>query len=300
MKNIFFKDIAGQVFGKLKVIKRVENDKHGSAVWECVCDCGNTAFINGSKIRRGATKSCGCLQKEKATELGRKRFKNISGIVVNGLTVLDFCGFSNLGGALWNVRCHCGKIFECPSGSLVSKERKSCGCNSISNILGEVFGKLKVISFNDIGEHHNATWICLCECGKEVIVRGDSLKSGATSSCGCMTESRMAFEIKNFYYSNFNAILEYDIFKNPKTNHPLYYDVFIPEKNVFIEIHGGQHYKFVKWFHGNVENFKYSKYKDKIKKKYAEENGIYIEIDLRKIKNLGDAINKINKIAKLI
>lgn len=30
--------------------------------WKCQCDCGNTITIEGSRLRSGNTKSCGCGQ----------------------------------------------------------------------------------------------------------------------------------------------------------------------------------------------------------------------------------------------
>lgn len=59
-------DITGQRFSRLLVLRRVENDQFNNACWECKCDCGNTVIVTGSSLRRGHTKSCGCLQKEKA------------------------------------------------------------------------------------------------------------------------------------------------------------------------------------------------------------------------------------------
>lgn len=44
---------------------------------------------------------------------------------------------------------------------------------------------------------------------------------------------------------------------------------------------GGQHYKFIKYWHKTNEQFKYNKKLDKIKKNFAKKNGIYIEIDMR-------------------
>lgn len=56
-------DIAGQKFNRLMAIRPVES-KHGEIVWECKCDCGNTVRIASYDLRRGHTKSCGCLKAE--------------------------------------------------------------------------------------------------------------------------------------------------------------------------------------------------------------------------------------------
>ena len=53
-----------QKFGRLTVIKRIENDKHGKSRWLCKCDCGNEIQVVGIDLKSGHTQSCGCLQKE--------------------------------------------------------------------------------------------------------------------------------------------------------------------------------------------------------------------------------------------
>ena len=35
-------------------------------------------------------------------------------------------------------------------------------------------------------ENHCALWKCKCECGNEVIVTGNHLRTGHTTSCGCI------------------------------------------------------------------------------------------------------------------
>jgi hypothetical protein len=62
-----FKDLTGQKFGKLTVIKRVEDkvyEKHKKSQFLCLCDCGNEIVVIGGKLTSGNTKSCGCLLKE--------------------------------------------------------------------------------------------------------------------------------------------------------------------------------------------------------------------------------------------
>jgi hypothetical protein len=56
-------DLKGKKFGRLTVIKRVEN-RGNDIYWLCKCDCGNTKTIFGGSLKRGLTKSCGCLAKE--------------------------------------------------------------------------------------------------------------------------------------------------------------------------------------------------------------------------------------------
>lgn len=33
-------------------------------MWFCLCKCGNEKIVSGNSLRRGATKSCGCLNRE--------------------------------------------------------------------------------------------------------------------------------------------------------------------------------------------------------------------------------------------
>lgn len=58
-------DLSGQKFGKLTVIKRVEDHITPSGqhkqLWLCRCDCGNEKIIRGESLRNGVTMSCGCL-----------------------------------------------------------------------------------------------------------------------------------------------------------------------------------------------------------------------------------------------
>lgn len=61
-------DLTGQRFGRLTVIERAENTNQGQATWLCRCDCGNVIKTRGSSLRRGATISCGCYQRQRASE----------------------------------------------------------------------------------------------------------------------------------------------------------------------------------------------------------------------------------------
>jgi hypothetical protein len=55
----------------------------------------------------------------------------------------------------------------------------------LMDLAGQRFGRLVVQSFG--GRSNNVTrWNCLCDCGRVTIVRAGQLRSGHTSSCGCL------------------------------------------------------------------------------------------------------------------
>ena len=65
-------DLTGQRFGRLTVIKEYGRDKQGRVLWLCRCDCGSEVIVYSCHLKSGATKSCGCLQKEKISEINYK------------------------------------------------------------------------------------------------------------------------------------------------------------------------------------------------------------------------------------
>jgi hypothetical protein len=62
-------DLTGQKHGKLTVISRAENNRHGKSQWNCVCECGNTTKSVGSNLLNGKSITCGCGQKEAAAKV---------------------------------------------------------------------------------------------------------------------------------------------------------------------------------------------------------------------------------------
>jgi len=60
-------DLAGEVFGKLKVL-RLEKIERGNYFWLCRCDCGNTTITRTGNLNNGMTKSCGCIHKDQLKE----------------------------------------------------------------------------------------------------------------------------------------------------------------------------------------------------------------------------------------
>ena len=55
----------------------------------------------------------------------------------------------------------------------------------ISKLYGQKFGNLLAIEPIGYSKTNRIVWRCICDCGNEVFVNSDKLKSGHTKSCGC-------------------------------------------------------------------------------------------------------------------
>jgi len=70
-----FIDLTGKTYGKLTVIRK--SNVEYPFKWECRCDCGKFAVVNGIDLQRKHTKSCGCLCSKH--EMSGTRFYRIWG-----------------------------------------------------------------------------------------------------------------------------------------------------------------------------------------------------------------------------
>jgi len=64
-------DLIGQRFGRLTVLRESGRNRDGRVLWLCQCICGNESIVTGCSLRRGHTKSCGCIRTERASKLNR-------------------------------------------------------------------------------------------------------------------------------------------------------------------------------------------------------------------------------------
>lgn len=80
-----FKDLTGKRFGRLLVIEKLNNYRNNFTRnhidYKVLCDCGTEKIVRGTSLtkKKSPTKSCGCWQKEKAKENG-KRFAKEPGL----------------------------------------------------------------------------------------------------------------------------------------------------------------------------------------------------------------------------
>lgn len=127
-------DLSGQRFGKLIARYRGPGPLRNGISWLCDCDCGRQRIIPGWNLRRGITRSCGCLMDDYI------RAK-----------VIDLTGFR--------------------------------------------YGRLTVVARSPelykSGGSKRILWICRCDCGDQLSVMGQALRSGNTKSCGCLNEDRI-------------------------------------------------------------------------------------------------------------
>lgn len=71
-----FNNLTGKKFNRLTVISLGERNKFNQIQWLCKCECGNTILATTTYLKSGHTKSCGCLNKENASNrLKKEKFK---------------------------------------------------------------------------------------------------------------------------------------------------------------------------------------------------------------------------------
>ena len=57
------KDLTNQKFGLLTAIQLTDlRSSRGGILWECLCECGNTCYVEASNLISKNTQSCGCLK----------------------------------------------------------------------------------------------------------------------------------------------------------------------------------------------------------------------------------------------
>lgn len=125
----------------------------------------------------------------------------------------------------WDCICDCGRGAIVSSGNLKNGHTQSCGCLhpkfSSEDLTGKQFGKLRVIKRSErvsSGKRNRIYWDCICDCGNQVTVQGDHLRSGHTQSCGCSKQEFTGEELTGKKYGR----LTVKQFIGKKGNHYLW------------------------------------------------------------------------------
>jgi hypothetical protein len=109
-------DLTGKRFGRWTVIAYA-----GRSRWSCECDCGARVIVDGASLRRGRTKSCGCL---------RNCLRNMPRIDLTGKRFGRWTVVAYMGDGKWSCVCDC----DCDARVVVrghdlrTGHSRSCGC----------------------------------------------------------------------------------------------------------------------------------------------------------------------------
>jgi hypothetical protein len=207
----------GMRFSRLVVIENsIEKPTHCL----CKCDCGKIKLIAKASLKYNRTKSCGCLHKEKISEITKKlrgiNENDFIGQKFSRLTVKSVNGKDEYG--QWNYLCicDCGKERDISRVGLISGRSQSCGClnseltaerlikrhsedQSYLDFIGQKFGMLTVTDrYEELNNDGRYEFLCECECGKETKVLKSNLVAGRTLSCGCYNSELLREKFREY------------------------------------------------------------------------------------------------------
>lgn len=282
----------GQMYGKLKVIDKV-NKKGRERYWICECQCEDKTIkeVRSDHLLRGETTSCGCFQKERASEVNKNNYIDITGQKFGHLTVLEKTDKKKNKLVVWKCQCDCeNKTIVYRTLHQLQCNPYTCFCDKCNagklglgkDLTGKRFGHLTAIKPVGRGRDQRVIWECQCDCENKTIVyaSSNSLLSNKKNSCGCIIsqgEEKIKNVLKNELKIDFIQQKTFDDCINPKTNRKLRFDFYIPKYNCCLEYDGKQHH--VTNAHGiwyTEEELLDIKYRDKIKTNYCKENGIFL------------------------
>lgn len=213
------------------------------------------------------------------------------------------------GRARWLCECTlCGTKKYVSGGHLRSGRSTSCGCTKMEKMRqacikheeGKTYGWLHVerMATEEEKPRHDRTgvyWVCTClKCGrKNVVVFGDYLRNGDTTSCGCVlsvNESRIAQMLDSMNFSYKQQFSFEQLTSTGRECDRLLFDfaIFNKEQLVYlIEYDGIQHFNSK---HAWKENgFETTRKNDLLKNQYCFENNIpLIRIPYNQEYNLQD------------
>jgi len=169
-----------QKFGKWTAISGTGKYKSTEKIL-CVCDCGTKKLVRIADIIYNGSSSCRtCCQRKELDITEGERF--------GSWTFLGDTERKN-GKLSLLCMCDCGNqkfvVYTNLTGGL-SKRCSDCkGSNLRYDIVGHKFGRLFVIKNVGVNSKGATKWLCLCDCGNEIITVGKSLVTERTKSCGC-------------------------------------------------------------------------------------------------------------------
>lgn len=251
------------VINNHQVLEYVGTNKHQKKVYKVKClSCGKEKSTTLSALKSG---NAGCRCKMK--------FEDLSGKSFGSLTVLRFTEKRN-NKRFYLCKCSCGNEVEVCGEHLKSGHTKSCGCSrkGLNNKLlrldymGTKWGSLTAIK--PLGTKN--LWLFKCDCGNLHKAFFYNVRSGNTTSCGCLnvshSGSKAELEIKE--YIETMATVEQH---NRELLEGKEIDIYIPEYKIGMEYNGSA-------YHATVNNIYENKPKTYHRDKFlsAKHKGIHL------------------------
>lgn len=127
-------DLTGNRYGRLVAIRRDGScPKTSNARWLCRCDCGVEKTYRGDHLRRGTSRSCGCLNAELSRQRGDAIRADLTGLRFGSYTVLGqplrrpaTPGSKGGGNVSWLCRCDCGREVRVQASRLKYVSEPKC------------------------------------------------------------------------------------------------------------------------------------------------------------------------------
>lgn len=261
---------------KLTVLYELTERRNKKIYWHCKCECGNECDVMGIDLRRGHSKSCGCMQgksESKIIDLKGQRFGK--------LVVIERAENTKQGQAQWKCKCDCGNEVIVRGYGLINGT-KSCGClqkekiqENRLDLTNQKFGKLTAIKPIHLQSTGLAGWLCQCECGSIVEVPTTLLTRGIQFSCGCI-KSKGEEKISQILFQNhilFKKEKTFDDCRFKDTNVLARFDFYINNQYI-IEFDGKQHFTIKNTGWG--ESLESIQKRDEFKNQYCFEHNIPI------------------------
>ena len=161
-----------------------------------------------------------------------KGIVDLTGQKISKLLVLGYSHRDERGVHFFDCQCDCGTISKVQYRYLMTNRgfQKSCGCarreynesrpDKFKDLTGQRFHRLTVLGFNKkelVATQNGHTesswryyWNCLCDCGTELVVLGNSLLSGHTKSCGCQKIDSAKARLDDITGQKFNRLTVID------------------------------------------------------------------------------------------
>lgn len=261
------KDETGHKYGDLLVLYKSEKKTCGRTYWHCLCDCGNECDVDGTKLRNGHTKSCGCAK----AKANHNKAINLLGQRFGKLTVIEKAE-TNEEGTFWMCKCDCGNVKKIKGRYLRNGDVKSCGC--LYDLTGQRYGKLTVIQ--QLPSQNNwSQWLCQCDCGNQKRVAGRHLRDGTIISCGCDNKSKGESKIIQILQDNnisFTREHTFDSCRFEESGKLARFDFYI-NNEYLIEYDGIQHFKAnMGW--NTEEELAQTQKRDAYKNQWCKDNAI--------------------------